>query len=65
MGFEVLMEVYKNIWADGILSRVFWKLHIRIQQNILRRMSEESNLNNLLYGQRNNLEVNKSLFSIS
>jgi hypothetical protein len=59
------MEVYKNIRADGILSRVFWKLHIHIQQNTLRHMSEENNLNNLLYGQRNNLEGDKSLFSIS
>jgi len=59
------MEVYKSIEADGILPRVFWNLHILIQQNTLRHMSEESNLNNVLYGQRNNLEVGKSLFSIS
>jgi len=39
------MEVYKSIEEDGILPRVFWNLHIFTQQNTLRHMSEESNLN--------------------
>jgi len=65
MGFEVLMEVYKNIRADGIFSRVVWKLHILIQKNRLRHMLGESNPNKLLYGQRNKLEVGKDLYFIS
>jgi hypothetical protein len=41
MGFEVLMEVYKNILEDGILSCVFWKLHILIQQYTLRHCQKK------------------------